>query len=65
LSAFLAVFCLPHIGQDTITVEDLKFREYLESRGWDTRQLGLLKSESGLSVEQENYPSEVPVEQKL
>jgi len=46
LSAFLAMFCLPHIGQDTITHEDIKFREYLESRGWDTRQLGLLKGES-------------------
>jgi hypothetical protein len=46
LSAFLAVFCLPHIGQDTITTEDIKFRAYLESKGWDTRQLGLLKGES-------------------
>jgi len=45
-SAALAVFCLPSIGQDTITYEDLRFREYLESKGWDTRQLGLLKGES-------------------
>ncbi|KAM3066167.1 glycerophosphoinositol permease [Clarireedia jacksonii] len=45
LSAFLVLFCLPHIGQDTITKEDIKFREYLESRGWDTRQLGLRKVE--------------------
>ena len=41
LSAFLAFFCLPYIGQDTITTEDLKFREYLESHGWDTRQMGV------------------------
>jgi MFS family permease len=41
LSAVLAVFCLPHIGQDTITAEDIKFRAYLESKGWDTRQMGL------------------------
>jgi MFS family permease len=46
LSAFLALFCLPHIGQDTITTEDIKFREYLERKGWDTRQLGLNKGES-------------------
>lgn len=39
-SAFLALFLLPHIGQDTITAEDLKFRAYLERNGWDTRQMG-------------------------
>ncbi|KAI1866874.1 uncharacterized protein JN550_007421 [Neoarthrinium moseri] len=41
LSACLALFCLPHIDQDTITKEDADFRAYLESHGWDTRQLGL------------------------
>ncbi|KFY42534.1 hypothetical protein V494_02367 [Pseudogymnoascus sp. VKM F-4513 (FW-928)] len=41
LSAFLALFLLPHIGQDTITQEDIKFRAYLETHGFDTRQLGL------------------------
>ncbi len=46
LSAFLAIFCLPHIGQDTITKEDVKFRDYLSSKGWDVNQLGLLKGES-------------------
>jgi hypothetical protein len=45
-SAFLALFCLPHIGQDTITTEDAKFRVYLESKGWDTNQLGTLKGEN-------------------
>ena len=39
-SAGLACFLLPHIGQDTITSEDLKFRAYLEDHGWDTRQMG-------------------------
>ena len=39
-SAGLAFFLLPHIGQDTITSEDLKFRAYLEDHGWDTRQMG-------------------------
>lgn len=46
LSAFLALFCLPHIGQDTITLEDVRFRAYLEKHGYDTRQLGLRKGES-------------------
>jgi len=46
LSAFLALFCLPHVGQDTITTEDIKFRAYLESKGWDTNQLGMLHAES-------------------
>ena len=40
LSAALALFLLPHIGQDTITTEDIKFRAYLEANGWDTRQMG-------------------------
>ncbi|MCJ1463858.1 hypothetical protein MMC07_002467 [Pseudocyphellaria aurata] len=40
-SAFLAIFFLPHIGQDTITLEDINFREYLESHGWDTTQMGI------------------------
>lgn len=51
LSAALALFCLPHIGQDTITFEDARFRAYLESHGYDTRQLGLKKGESLDSVE--------------
>lgn len=41
LSAALAFFCLPHIGQDTITEEDIKFRLYLEEHGFDTRKIGL------------------------
>lgn len=51
LSAALALFCLPHIGQDTIQKEDIRFRAYLESKGYDTRQLGLKKGESLDSVE--------------
>ena len=39
-SAFLAFFLLPHIGQDTITDEDVKFRVYLEAHGYDTTQMG-------------------------
>ncbi|KLU89236.1 MFS phospholipid transporter Git1 [Magnaporthiopsis poae ATCC 64411] len=46
VSAALALFCLPNVGQDTITYEDARFRQYLESHGYDTRQLGLKKGES-------------------
>jgi len=46
LSAIIVLIGLPHIGQDTITQEDIKFRAYLESKGWDTNQLGLLQGES-------------------
>ncbi|KAF4962608.1 hypothetical protein FSARC_9386 [Fusarium sarcochroum] len=41
LSALIVFFFIPHVGQDTITLEDQKFREYLQSHGWDTAQLGL------------------------
>lgn len=41
LSAIIVLFCIPHVGQDTITVEDQRFREYLQSHGWNTAMLGL------------------------
>ncbi|KAI1826732.1 putative MFS phospholipid transporter [Xylaria intraflava] len=46
----LAFFFLPHIGQDTITQEDERFREYLSANGWDVSQLGLKQKTSGDSV---------------
>jgi MFS family permease len=48
-SAIIAFAFIPQIGQDTITMEDIRFREYLERHGWDTRQLGLGKE--GMEVE--------------
>ncbi|KAH7069966.1 major facilitator superfamily domain-containing protein [Paraphoma chrysanthemicola] len=42
--AFLAaglVLLLPHIGQDTIDQEDIKFRQYLLANGYDTSKMGL------------------------
>jgi MFS family permease len=63
LTCFLAL-CLPHIGQDTITTEDIKFREYLESKGWDTRQLGLLKGESVESRREAGLPVPEGLEEK-
>ncbi|ORX92796.1 glycerophosphodiester transporter [Clohesyomyces aquaticus] len=43
--AFLAaglVCLLPPVGQDTIDMEDLKFREYLLANGFDTSKIGLV-----------------------
>lgn len=39
-SAFVALL-LPNIGQDTITDEDIRFREYLEKNGYDTTTMGV------------------------
>jgi Sugar (and other) transporter len=39
-SAALAIFLLPHIGQDTITEEDASFRVYLETHGYNTKTMG-------------------------
>lgn len=41
LSAFIAFFLLPHIGQDTIDEEDRKFRAYLAEHGYDVSQMGV------------------------
>ncbi|KAI0477663.1 major facilitator superfamily domain-containing protein [Xylariaceae sp. FL0804] len=45
LAAALALTCLPPVGQDTIALEDQRFRAHLESKGWDTRQLGLRRGD--------------------
>ncbi|KAF2009684.1 MFS general substrate transporter [Aaosphaeria arxii CBS 175.79] len=58
--AFVAcglVHLLPHIGQDTIDTEDVKFREYLEANGFDTSTMGLKPthssdSEGGVTAEE-------------
>jgi hypothetical protein len=39
-SACLALFALPHIGQDTITEEDIKFNDYLDAHGYDRSTMG-------------------------
>ena len=44
LSAALAFFFLPEIGQDSITTEDLRFRQYLEENSWDTSKMGTKES---------------------
>ena len=57
--AFLAgglVLLLPHIGQDTIDTEDVAFREYLTSHGYDTSKMGLVgvEVEGGAAESEEN-----------
>lgn len=45
VAAAIAWFGLPEVGQDTIDLEDVRFREFLEANGYDTTQMGL-QSES-------------------
>lgn len=56
LSAIITYFFIPNVGQDTITEEDIRFREYLEANGWDTAQLGLAKNDSSEEVAVEHVP---------
>lgn len=58
--AAVLVLLLPHIGQDTIDQEDVKFREYLSANGYDTSKMGL-QSVPATSVESDGRVS--PVEQ--
>ncbi|KAK8217485.1 glycerophosphoinositol permease [Zalaria obscura] len=58
LSACLALFLLPHIGQDTISEEDAKFRLYLEANGYDVSKMGLHQIE-GVSTSRETTREEV------
>ena len=59
VSGLLALFCLPHIGQDTIDEEDVKFKEYLRSNGYDVSAMGthsestenIVKEDRGLESE--------------
>lgn len=60
-AAFLAFFCLPEIGQDTIDAEDKKFREYLEGNGYNTKLMGFSEdngSRSDVEYQKEEVPSE-------
>lgn len=59
LSAAICIFCIPHIGQDTITHEDQRFREYLHSKGWDTAQLGLAPETEEPIVQQDSTSKEI------
>lgn len=58
LSAVIAFFFFPNVGQDTISEEDRKFREYLEREGWDVSQLGLEKAETDSEAGKVEHVSE-------
>jgi len=53
VNAALALFLLPHIGQDTIEEEDARFKAYLEAEGYDVSRMGLPSGESSEGVVQE------------
>ncbi|KAK9477995.1 major facilitator superfamily domain-containing protein [Lipomyces japonicus] len=40
VSGLMAIFLLPKLDQDVISNEDERFRDYLQSQGWDVSQLG-------------------------
>lgn len=48
VSALLAFFCLPEIGQDTIDAEDARFKTYLVENGYDVQRMGKTVSMSSL-----------------
>ncbi|KAL2363110.1 hypothetical protein RJZ56_003962 [Blastomyces dermatitidis] len=52
VSAFIALFLLPNIGQDTITIEDVRFRQYLEKHGYDTSTMGSKSKQEQQQLEQ-------------
>jgi hypothetical protein len=47
----LALFFLPDINQDSIEQEDVNFREYLHSHGYDTSLMGIHTSSTEHMVE--------------
>ncbi|KAK0278641.1 glycerophosphoinositol permease [Friedmanniomyces endolithicus] len=52
VNAALALFLLPHIGQDTIEEEDARLKAYLEAEGYDVSRMGLASGESSERVVQ-------------
>lgn len=50
LSAFLAFFCLPEIGQNTIDHEDARFKTFLVENGYDISQMGLKGAAAPMGV---------------
>jgi MFS family permease len=59
LSAAICLFLVPYVGQDTIAEENARFRAFLESKGWDTTQLGYESGEPKAEPEPEAI-TEVP-----
>lgn len=55
VSAVLAFWCLPEIGQDTIDHEDAKFKAYLIENNWDISKMGLAGSGAPMGSYDETY----------
>lgn len=49
LSALITLFFIRPLTHDGMAEEDRKFREYLESNGYDTSQMGLPEAETETS----------------
>jgi nitrate/nitrite transporter NarK len=49
-TAFLAIFFLPHIGQDTIEEEDVRFKTYLVKHGYDVSTMGTKDNRETMST---------------
>jgi hypothetical protein len=41
LSAIIALTCLPNINQNFIEEEDIKFKAYLQEKGYDISTMGI------------------------
>jgi MFS family permease len=54
-SGFIALFLLPHIGQDTITLEDERFNAYLVEHGYDVGTLGTKEYRQAVAETQTPY----------
>ncbi|KAJ3167947.1 hypothetical protein HDU88_001894 [Geranomyces variabilis] len=58
VSALLAFFFIPEVGQDTIEQEDARFRAYLEQHGYDTSRMGLKQVDT---MESQSTLADMPV----
>ncbi|KAJ3161768.1 hypothetical protein HDU86_006539 [Geranomyces michiganensis] len=58
VSALLAFFFIPEVGQDTIEQEDARFRVYLENNGYDTSRMGLKQVDT---MESQSTLADMPV----
>lgn len=62
VSALLAWFCLPEIGQNTIDQEDINFRAYLQENGYDVTRMGLANAGAAMGYGDEVVISDVSQE---
>jgi hypothetical protein len=65
LSAFIAFFLLPHIGQDTIDDEDQKFRAYLAEHGYDISQMGVQQESADRIVGQSEVEGNEEISERM